>query len=151
LLEWPLEDSNYSPLFFGLGKLMYLIDVQGIPASQGSHSVFNGRIVQVNSAKHKAWRNAVTFAAMEQIQGEPIDTPVEVNIVFYLPRPATVTREFPSVTPDLDKLIRAVLDSLTAAKIYTDDSRVIRIASVKLYADDRQPGALISVIPLSNL
>ncbi len=124
------------------------IDVSGEPASQGSHSVINGRIVQVNSSKHKKWRNAVVFAALDLIGEDwtPIDEPVELTVIFYLPRPKSVlTRSFPAVMPDLDKLIRAVGDSLTDAGIIRDDSRIITIIAHKLYADDRGPGAVIRV------
>jgi len=123
------------------------IDVSGDPASQGSHSVINGRIVQVNSTKHKRWRNAVVFAALDLIGEDwvPIDEPVELSVVFYLPRPKTATREFPAVMPDLDKLIRAVGDSLTTAGIISDDSRIIAIHAQKLYADARGVGAVIRV------
>ena len=31
------------------------LSVVGDPASQGSHAIMQGRIVQVNSKKHKAW------------------------------------------------------------------------------------------------
>jgi Holliday junction resolvase RusA-like endonuclease len=123
------------------------IDVSGDPASQGSHSVINGRIVQVNSTKHKRWRNAVVFAALDLIGDgwEPIQEPVELSVIFYLPRPKTATRDFPAVMPDLDKLIRAIGDSLTDAGILADDSRIITIYAKKLYADDRGPGAVIRV------
>lgn len=124
------------------------IDVSGEPASQGSHSVINGRIVQVNSSKHKKWRNAIVFAALDLIGDDwtPIDEPVELTVIFYLPRPKSVlTRSFPAVMPDLDKLVRAVGDSLTNAGIIIDDSRIITITAHKLYADDRGPGAVIRV------
>ena len=129
------------------------IDVSGEPASQGSHSVINGRIVQVNSSKHKKWRNAVVFAALDLIGDDwtPIDEPVELTVIFYLPRPKSVlTRTFPAVMPDLDKLVRAVGDSLTNAGIIIDDSRIITITAHKLYADDRGPGAVIRVNTLPN-
>jgi crossover junction endodeoxyribonuclease RusA len=128
------------------------IDVSGDPASQGSHSVINGRIVQVNSAKHKRWRNAVVFAALDLIGEDwvPIDEPVELSVIFYLPRPKTATREFPAVMPDLDKLIRAVGDSLTTAGIISDDSRIIAIHAQKLYADARGVGAVIRVNTLAK-
>jgi len=128
------------------------IDVSGDPASQGSHSVINGRIVQVNSTKHKRWRNAVVFAALDVIGEDwvPIDEPVELSVIFYLPRPKTATREFPAVMPDLDKLIRAVGDSLTTAGIISDDSRIIAIHAQKLYADARGVGAVIRVNTLAQ-
>jgi len=122
------------------------IEVFGDPASQGSHSVIHGRIVQVNSAKHKRWRNAVAFAAMDLITDgwELLDEPLELSVIFYLPRPKTATRQFPAVMPDLDKLIRAVGDSLSGL-VYVDDSRIISINAQKRYADDRGTGALIRV------
>jgi crossover junction endodeoxyribonuclease RusA len=127
------------------------IDVSGDPASQGSHSVINGRIVQVNSAKHKRWRNAVAFAALDLVgpDFELIDEPVELSVIFYLPRPKTTTREFPAVMPDLDKLIRSVGDSLSGTVI-RDDSRIIGIHAQKLYADARGVGAVIRLKTLDN-
>jgi crossover junction endodeoxyribonuclease RusA len=127
------------------------IDVSGEPASQGSHSVIHGRIVQVNSAKHKRWRNAVAFAALDLVtEGwELLDEPLELSVIFYLPRPKTATREFPAVMPDVDKLLRAVFDSLSGV-IYLDDSRIIRATAQKLYADDRGPGAVIRVNTLAK-
>jgi crossover junction endodeoxyribonuclease RusA len=127
------------------------IDVSGEPASQGSHSVIHGRIVQVNSAKHKRWRNAVAFAAIDLVGAdfELINEPVELSIIFYLPRPKTATREFPAVMPDLDKLIRSVGDSLTGTVI-RDDSRIIDIHASKRYADARGVGAVIRLKTLDN-
>lgn len=127
-------------------------EVLGDPASQGSHSVINGRIVQVNSTKHKRWRNAVVFAALDTIGEDwtPIDEPVELSVIFYLPRPKTATREFPAVMPDLDKLVRAVGDSLTTSGIISDDSRIITIHAQKRYADDRGVGAVIRVNTLAQ-
>jgi crossover junction endodeoxyribonuclease RusA len=126
-------------------------DVSGEPASQGSHSVIHGRIVQVNSAKHKRWRNAVAFAALDLVgtDWELIDDPVELSVIFYLPRPKTATREFPAVMPDLDKLIRSVGDSLTGT-IIRDDSRIIAISAQKRYADDRGSGAVIRLNTLTQ-
>lgn len=122
------------------------IDVSGDPASQGSHSVIHGRIVQVNSAKHKRWRNAVAFAALDLVTDgwELLDEPLELSVIFYMPRPQSVTREHPAVMPDVDKLLRAVFDSLSGV-IYVDDSRIVRATAQKVYADDRGPGASIRV------
>jgi Holliday junction resolvase RusA-like endonuclease len=127
------------------------LEVFGEPASQGSHSVINGRIVQVNSAKHKRWRNAVAFAALDLVGSnwELLDEPIKLFIIFYLPRPKTATRELPAVMPDLDKLIRSVGDSLTGT-IIRDDSRIVIIEARKVYADERGTGALIHVSSVKN-
>jgi Holliday junction resolvase RusA-like endonuclease len=123
------------------------LSVVGDPASQGSHAIMQGRIVQVNSKKHKAWRNAITQTALATLPAdwEPIDEPCELIVNFYMPKPASVKRSLPTVSPDLDKLIRAVGDSLTDSGVVVDDSRIVRISARKLYAIGIQPGATILV------
>jgi Holliday junction resolvase RusA-like endonuclease len=127
------------------------LSVTGDPASQGSHAIMHGRIVQVNSSKHKAWRKAIVQEAIANLPNDwqPIDEPCELIVNFYLPKPKTVDRQLPSVSPDLDKLIRAVGDSLTDSGVVIDDSRIVRISARKLYAEGIQPGATIQVKTLN--
>jgi Holliday junction resolvase RusA-like endonuclease len=127
------------------------LSVVGDPASQGSHAIMQGRIVQVNSKKHKAWRNAITQTALATLPAdwEPIDEPCELIVNFYMPKPASATRSLPTVSPDLDKLIRAVGDSLTDSGVVVDDSRIVRISARKLYAIGIEPGATIEVKTLN--
>lgn len=126
------------------------LNVVGDPASQGSHAIMHGRIVQVNSAKHKAWRKAIVQQAIDTLPSDwqPIDEPCELIVNFYLARPKTVTRGAPSVPPDLDKLIRSVGDALVVGGILTDDSRIVRISARKIYANGIEPGATIRVMTL---
>jgi hypothetical protein len=79
------------------------LSVIGDPASQGSHAIMQGRIVQVNSKKHKAWRNAITQTALATLPPDwvPIDGPCELIVNFYMPRGKTVSRGLPTVAPDL--------------------------------------------------
>jgi Holliday junction resolvase RusA-like endonuclease len=125
----------------------FTISVSGDPASQGSHAIMNGRIVQVNSKKHKAWRTAIVQACIESLPADwvPLDEPVELIVNFYMSKPASVKRSLPSVAPDLDKLIRSVGDALAIGGVYADDSRIVRISARKLYAQGIEPGATISV------
>ena len=127
------------------------LSVVGDPASQGSHAIMQGRIVQVNSKKHKAWRNAITQTALATLPADwqPIDEPFELIVNFYMPKPASVKRSLPTVSPDLDKLIRAVGDSLTDSGVVVDDSRIVRISARKLYAIGIEPGATIEVKTLN--
>ena len=127
------------------------LSVSGDPASQGSHAIINGRIVQVNSKKHKAWRTAIVNQAIATLppDWEPIDGPCELIVNFYMLKPASVKRSSPAVAPDLDKLIRSVGDALAIAGVYTDDSRITRISARKLYAQGIEPGATITVKALN--
>jgi len=118
---------------------MYSFWIDGEPAPQGSKNGFvkNGRVVMVESSKKvKPWRNAVTLATQAQVPC-PLQNAVEIALVFHLPRPKTVTRRWPAVKPDLDKLIRSTFDGLTTGGLYTDDALVIAVSASKQYATDR--------------
>ena len=130
-----------------MSETNFTISVTGDPASQGSHAIMNGRIVQVNSKKHKAWRTAIVQACIQSLPADwvPLDEPVELIVNFYMSKPASVKRSLPSVAPDLDKLIRSVGDALAIGGVYADDSRIVRISARKLYAQGIEPGATISV------
>lgn len=113
--------------------------IPGEPAPQGSKNGFikNGRVVMVESSKKvKPWREAVVLHTRAKVS-EPMTSPVEIALVFHLPRPKSVTRKWPSVKPDLDKLIRSTFDGLTTGGLYTDDALVIAVSASKQYATDR--------------
>lgn len=114
--------------------------IEGEPAPQGSKTgrVVNGRVVMwESSSKVKPWRAAVhstTQQEKEKKKWETITEPIELCLSFYLPRPKTVKREFPSVKPDLDKLIRSTCDGLKTGGLYLDDALIIAITATKQYA-----------------
>ena len=121
----------------------------GDPAPQGSKAAFirNGRPVVVETAKnHKSWRDAVKQAALEQLpEGHvPLVGAVDIDLVFKMRRPKTVTRNHPYVAPDLDKLCRSVFDSLSNAGVWKDDCHVCNLTARKEYTDF-SPGVWIYV------
>jgi crossover junction endodeoxyribonuclease RusA len=111
--------------------------IPGTAIPQGSKTVFNGRAVEANK-KLRPWRAVVTAAATEALAGRPgFDTAVTAILDFYLPRPKTVLRLRPTVKPDLDKLARAIGDSLTASGLIRDDALIVCLSAAKHYADDK--------------
>ena len=79
---------------------------------------------------------------------DPLIGPVRVSLVFFIERPKSVKREHPSVRPDIDKLARAVLDGLTTAGVYSDDSQVVDLTASKVYGVPA--GVAVQVSPLSD-
>lgn len=138
---------------------MIRLEIFGEPAPQGSKRVFNGRIVEASSKKLKPWRQAIADAAYNLLSEEHslITGPLKVEVDFYLPRPSSVSqrkRPFPIVPPDLDKLCRSLLDGLNQGAdtgkvgdgiLYADDSQVVELIARKHYADDREPGATVTI------
>jgi len=121
--------------------------VYGIPQPKGSMRAFivgnkrrrKQKVVITNSNKQlKNWSQLVSVVAQEYVPPEgPLKGAVEVVLVFYLPRPRSISvrrRPFPTVRPDIDKLARGVLDSLKG-KLYIDDSQIVRVEVCKYYDD----------------
>ena len=98
------------------------------------------------------WRAAIVAAAKGQVA--PPDGPLSVNIEYYMPRPKAMKRDAPTEhikRPDIDNLNKAVLDALTDAGVWKEDSRVYRLIAEKVYANSpdaflvRPPGCRIRI------
>lgn len=129
--------------------------VPGKPAPQGSKAYLGASAqgrprVADASPRLRTWRHdVITAASPARRLGHPYTGPVEVMLVFALPRPAShylpanrrrpepVLRPesptWPSKPPDGDKLARAVLDALTGAGLWADDGQVCRLNVTKVY------------------
>ena len=126
--------------------------VRGIPAPQGSKTP--GRrgdgtpFLREANPNLKDWRTAVGFVLQSEWRGAPMDGALCVELNFALLRPKSVSekrRPHPTVMPDLDKLVRAVLDALTGIVI-VDDALVVDLHATKEYSDEA--GVSIFVRPL---
>lgn len=115
--------------------------VEGQPIPQGSMKVINGHIIHSQGSALAAWRSAIALSA-KAAGAKPTLEAVSMTLVFIMNKPRTVTRVDPTVPPDLDKLVRAALDALTAIA-YKDDSQVIEIRAVKVYGES--PGVEIII------
>jgi len=117
----------------------------GVPAPQGSTRAFmrpgmKHPVVTADCARTKPWRQAIVDASREVMAGRaPLEGPVEVRVAFYLPRPKSAPRRItdPAKLPDLDKLVRALFDALTAAGVWRDDAQVVHVHARKAFAGGR--------------
>lgn len=110
--------------------------VRGRPVPQGSMKfVRPGVMIHSRSQDLALWRADIARNA-ELFGFKPIASAVKVELDFVMSRPKSSKRAFPSVKPDLDKLIRAVLDGLTGVA-FEDDSQVILIQSSKTYGENQ--------------
>ena len=124
------------------------------PAPKGSYRFVRGHAIPM-SKREKPWRglvadNARIAMTREQFTQFSRDVPVSVRITFLMPRPKTVKRHMPTVPPDIDKLCRAVLDALTDAGVWVDDSQVVDLGATKIYTSGIHVGAHITVEGLAS-
>jgi len=133
--------------------------VEGVPAPQGSKSVFirGGRVVVTEASKKvKPWREAVALACIEEMNRAGymkkfLDREISfiISVRFYLPIPKRVPTGYPHHLkyPDLDKLVRCVFDGITQSGcVWNDDRQVVKIKASKEYAPvGGQTGAEIEI------
>ena len=132
--------------------------VPGKPQSQGSKR-WVGRMIEANKDL-APWRATVTAYTLKAIRAHGNERmfigPVTIRLEFYFARPKAHygtgknagklkpnAPTWVSTTPDADKLVRAICDGITDAGLWQDDSLVVEIHAVKMYAE--QPGVLITV------
>lgn len=118
--------------------------VDGVPVQQGSKTIAKGGgrvwLRDANAKALRPWRAKVARAAD---RGVTFDCPVVVSLEFEMPLPARPKFRVPAVKPDIDKLVRAVLDGLTDGGLLADDSRVVRLVAEETYSES--PGVLVTV------
>ena len=134
--------------------------VPGKPAPQGSKrylGVKGGKGITVESSKAVApWRADVRDVVIGHMNDRHADCPMwprgeglDVELNFVMPRPASAPKKAtPAATkrPDVDKLARAVLDALSSAGVWADDSQVTRLVASKRIAQiGERPGCWVHV------
>jgi Holliday junction resolvase RusA-like endonuclease len=134
---------------------MFTLFIPGEPRPQGSKTpVRRGeKIVLIEAQKQlPAWREHMTkMLQLKQLEhSTAFTTAVSVELTFWLTRPKSVKRPYATSTYDVDKLTRAVLDSVTKAGVWRDDSDVVDLTARKTYADTHEPGVLITITPYDN-
>lgn len=128
---------------------MIAFDIVGLPAPQGNKTAFavNGdaRMVEGKGAgrqRYKDWRTTVGQTAhdvaIERLPDGPLDGPLSLSVEFWFPMPASRPKKIrdaglaPKTTaPDLDKLVRALGDGLTAGGLIANDARIVHLVATK--------------------
>jgi Holliday junction resolvase RusA-like endonuclease len=115
--------------------------VFGDPVPQGSKRAFvvknRAVVVDDNKATLRSWRTAVVDAARAELNGDAPDLgPVRITLMFFLRQPKRPKAAVPITKPDADKLARAVLDGMTDAGVFRDDSQVTTLTVRKRYTTE---------------
>ena len=104
----------------------------------------------LSGASQEAWDiiTGMTDAQKQAVIGDAIPFPTEplkVDVKFYVPRPKSLPKKICYATkkPDVDKLLRNILDALKGI-IWTDDAQVVSVRADKHYALG-MPGAVVCV------
>lgn len=140
--------------------------VPGKPLAKGSVVAWKhpktGAIIKRDqkAAELASWGGRVAAIALAAgVKLEP-ERPISLTLVFAFERPKShYTKKglrpsapvWPTAKPDVDKVQRAALDSLTGIA-YRDDSQVVRVVATKKYVDmfGPAPGVQFQVVVYSG-
>jgi Holliday junction resolvase RusA-like endonuclease len=128
--------------------------VAGHPRAQGSKRIMRGHLVEM-AKDLQPWKHAIAQRVSEERSGRQLVGPIGVRAVFFFNRPAShygtgrnagfvkaMAPRWRESAPDVDKLVRALLDALTMSGLILDDRYVVSVSADKVYGD---PGVLIEV------
>lgn len=131
-----LQQSDHAVTFF----------VEGRPVPKGSMiaRLIKGKAVALPDSKYRPWARLVrrhAEAVMAEVRGAGgtwpwsiAHWPTSMAVEFKLARPLRpASAAGPVVAPDVDKLLRAVLDALKDAAALADDGQVLEVALSKRF------------------
>lgn len=123
--------------------------VEGAPRPKGSwRHVGAGRVISAAKGLD-AWERAVRQAAehamvVPRVSGDAL----QVTLTFRMPRPACRKHDVWHTTrPDVDKLIRAVLDAMSGI-VYDDDALICSVIALSRYEDETMPPGVAVTVSL---
>lgn len=118
--------------------------VEGPPIGKGRpKAVRMGNAVRMYTPKKTAeYETDIAFEAVKVMgDAKPVETPVSVGVLAYYPIPASWSKKRQQAAyegalipgkPDLDNVLKAVLDALNGV-FYKDDKQVVRMVCSKRY------------------
>ena len=91
------------------------------------------------------WFGLIHAEAIKHRPAEPLDGPIRLDATFRFPRPKSAKKDevYMFHRPDEDNLKKALLDAITYARLWVDDSRVCDGRVTKIYGEP--PGVTIRI------
>ena len=116
--------------------------VPGRPQPQGSAKAFiprgwNRVVITTDNKNLKPWRQDVSAEALAAMKGAPLlEEAVHVECSFFFLKPKSVKKSVNHkiTKPDLDKLVRGILDGLTGI-VFRDDAQEVSVVASKAFCD----------------
>lgn len=109
-------------------------------------------------AKHPVndYKQAIQLEAAKVFDGEPIDSPLLLEVVFIFKRQSNriwktkpMPRYLHQQKPDIDNLLKSLKDALNK-KVWVDDSQVCKVSAIKWRAaGDEEPRTEITIKPIN--
>lgn len=110
------------------------LEINGVPLAKKRPRFRqrNGKVQTYNPQQDED--NGIKLLLKSKYRGYPIASPIRVTLDFFFTQPKYVKRQFHSVKPDLDNLVKSILDNGNGI-LWTDDKIIVEIIAKKSYGD----------------
>lgn len=122
-----------------------LITVDGTPCGKGRPRFVRATGRAYTPPKTANYETILGWAAREAMNGAPpLDMPLWLELEAYMPVPGSWSKKrsaqalegliWPATRPDLDNLLKILMDALNGV-VWRDDSQIVEVAMQKWYSD----------------
>lgn len=96
-----------------------------------------GKFVKESAKRYLDYKKLISWEAKKHFE-EPITGAIEIIIVFYMQEPKRMPkgRTRPVVKPDIDNMVKGVMDGLNKIA-WNDDNQVVKVIASKVYGTPR--------------
>lgn len=126
-------------------RLVFTVPGDPVAKGRAKVSTFGGKVRAYTPPKTRNYETLVRLACEQAMDGQtPFDGPLYLRMDVYLSIPESWSKRkkaaalegtvFPTKKPDLSNVLKAVEDGMNSVA-YTDDSRIVNLASSKRYSD----------------
>jgi len=112
------------------------------PQPKARPRVYNG--IAFTPAKTKAYESAVALLIRKYFP-VPFECALSVRMEFFMSKAVSNKKPYPTQSPDIDNLAKAILDAGNGL-IYKDDSQVIELNIVKRWATIESPAGTVLTV-----
>lgn len=128
------------------GSVFFVVTGKPVGKGRPRASTRGGFVRMYTDAKTLGYEAAIKDEAARAMGGaEPFETPMQLQVSCYyqLPKrwPKRLQQQaldgevFPNVRPDLDNVVKAILDAMNGV-VYQDDAQVVNLVATKRYATE---------------
>lgn len=125
----------------------FLFNIAPLAKGRPRSFIQRGRLIVTTPPATRVFERTVAQLAKAQHKGPPIEGPLYVACDFFIEKPKSVKRRYPSVAPDVDNYAKAALDALNGI-VWMDDSQIVDLRLCKRYADPGKSRIEILVQPV---
>jgi Holliday junction resolvase RusA-like endonuclease len=116
------------------------LDIPPQPKERARVTFQNGKAHSYTPKKTEDTENYIRAAVMQYYDYYPRETPVYMEVTFYMPEPKRSKYDWPITRPDIDNYAKLLIDSITEKRdgtmgILKDDAQITTLLIKKRYSD----------------